>query len=378
MPFVGVSADFATPWRSLISLFSFVTLRGWPHIFWAIRDTSGSPIALLFLVLIPMFTTLTVVNLFCAIFIVSLKEGEDHQRKRELLTMYPGDIHQVSEIELMVWESRNQRELMLSKVQDKSAINLSEAIGAEEDVEVVPRDRCVPNCLGCSTLRYVFARDDSTFSKLLMCIVILNIFILAIDSADANDTVQEAIYVCNLIFLGVYATEVIIKVAVLGPYLYFFSVFNLMDFFLTLMGYFSVLYSLPKLFVNFRLFRLLRLIRLYRLVALIDVEKARKSRDVSITPSKFFFMFGDFGPPLTNVTVLLLLSMYIYAVLGMQLFGAYNFSEVNTVGMSGALNSTALNQLRTTGDIIILTDLQKMWYVLLCCSCACQSHRYYS
>jgi len=41
LPFEGSTGDFSTPWRAFITNFSFISLRGWPLIFWAIADVKS-------------------------------------------------------------------------------------------------------------------------------------------------------------------------------------------------------------------------------------------------------------------------------------------------------------------------------------------------
>lgn len=381
-----------------------MTLRGWPHVFWGIHDAQGPYIALLVLMLTPIVTNFLVVNLFPAVFIVSLKRGDEINEKRDLLTIYPGDINQITEIELLSWAHRNQREITYYRRNKKKKIHaermkmlpwLSPANNpkkkhqdldssvkngatavptedidlesdGEESTEHVEDEYqtkiLVPNCLGCNTLRDIFTNDGGKFARFVLFIVLCNIFILAIDSNDANQAVADTIFYSNIVFNAIYGFDVLVKLLVLGPVRYFCSPLNDLDFILTLLGLLGVGgITLPSFLNNFRILRLLRLLRLYRLLALVDTEKALKVRDPSINIDKLAFMLGDVSLPLLNVTVLMLLLLYIYAIFGMNMFAGYNFRD-RTIDQLDYFNTTAISVDKDYGTLLPNANLKYRWW----------------
>lgn len=106
--FAGVPGDYSTPWHALKSNFAFITLRGWPLIFTAISEGYGTVYAYLVLFSTILLCPLFILNMFPAIFIISLKRCEDAQLRLDWLAHYPGDKETVSELDLFMWASANQ------------------------------------------------------------------------------------------------------------------------------------------------------------------------------------------------------------------------------------------------------------------------------
>ena len=132
--------------------------------------------------------------------------------------------------------------------------------GEEEDITL-----CVPNCRACPALRQTFTGDTSSFTFFILACVIVNILVGSLDSIYASERLVLAVYICNIIFLGIFGCEIIIKICVLGPVLYLSSTFNYLDMFLVTFGIVTIAgVPLPKSITNFRILRLLRLLRLYR------------------------------------------------------------------------------------------------------------------
>ena len=85
---------------------------------------------------------------------------------------------------------------------------------------------CQPKCRAVPALKTLFTLETSPLANFINIIIILNVLCLA---ADADSTPQEGrdvIAILNLLFTAIFMAEVVIKISILGPCLYFNSGFN--------------------------------------------------------------------------------------------------------------------------------------------------------
>jgi hypothetical protein len=87
----GVPGDYSSPWAAFKTNLSFVTLRGWPLVFSAINVVYGPSLAYFVLALTVLVCPLFILNMFPAIFIISLKRCEDLQLRMDWLKHFPGN-----------------------------------------------------------------------------------------------------------------------------------------------------------------------------------------------------------------------------------------------------------------------------------------------
>ena len=119
--FAGVPGDYSTPWHALRSNLAFITLRGWPLIFTAISNGYDTIYAYFVLFATILLCPLFLLNMFPAIFIISLKRCEDVQLRLDWLAHYPGDKETVTELDLFVWANANQS--LFFRLQNNKSVN---------------------------------------------------------------------------------------------------------------------------------------------------------------------------------------------------------------------------------------------------------------
>jgi len=369
IPFETVPADFGNPWYSFISCLSFLTLRGWPNIFWAISDAGYTWRATI--VLFIMFTVgyVMIVNLFPAIFIASLRKEEERVQKLNWLMYYPGNLDAVTELELLVWVSCNKRELDSSmnahadisiptriyralrrafqtEAYDKAMLKLKADIDdAQENdpdfldpsinIGKIPWRPCVPHLHAWDILRSYIIPDTSVFNFVVIGLVCFNIVLLSMDSNDPSDFVIMFQFwgdiVCNIVF----AFELLAKLFLLGPCLYLDSAFNVLDMFLVCLGLAKYVTDVPGFITNLRVIKLLRLLRLYRVAKLVDTAKDPKGfKDATITVGGLAGLVVDMSEALLNTMLVSFLLLYIFALVGMKFFvhGQSCYSGGLTIG----------------------------------------------
>jgi len=144
--------------------------------------------------------------------------------------------------------------------------------------------------------------------------IILNTFILSFDGYPPNPKAQEAIEIANYISFGLFTMEMIIKVVGLGFKLYAKDRFNLFDTFIIAMGVVEMALNAS---INqngdnnnstMSVFRGFRIIRLFKL--------ATSWESLNVLLQTILTTLKD----IRNFSVLLLVCLFTYAVLGMEFF----------------------------------------------------------
>lgn len=357
-------------------------MRGWPTTFFAIQQATSDLVAWLVLAVIFAVGGIFVVNMFPAIFIFALKQGDERDRKIFWLELFPGDKKNVSEFELMVWANANESYLLQADAgrnQDGFLTILYNGIMAlvymviprpkakKEfidpellDEEYLPRKKifCIPRCSRCPKLRSIVMDDQSAFNQFIIAVILMNIFVLSADTYRTPADGRVVIQTLNSIFTVIFAAEVVIKIIVMGPCLYFDNGFNMMDFSL-------VALSLPSFFIrnfhfinSFRVLRILRLLRLLRLARMVRVIKTIYDADTSeiieyILPSKLFAIIMDFSTPATNVLLYIFILCFVFAILGMELLYPYRKPQID-------VDPIMTHFLETPGAAHI-SDLELQW-----------------
>jgi hypothetical protein len=112
----------------------------------------------------------------------------------------------------------------------------------------------------------------------------------------------------NLIFLAFFFLELVLKLVGYGYLFYFSQNSNVFDFTITLLSFLSVDESTSSLF-NTTVFRIIRVARLLRMI------KASKSLQ-SLLKTLYLAFYN-----IINVSMLLLLVIFAFAIAAMNLFG---------------------------------------------------------
>ena len=391
LPFDGVSADFETPWRSFITNLSFLTLRGWPNIFWATLDVGGTGRAAAVLVSMFFMGYVMIVNLFPAIFIGNLRAEEERMKKLEWLSFYPGNLDTISELELLVWVSENKRNLDKSinsdldvpiptrifralwkainpKAYDKAMLKLNkdreaaieddeDALNPEKNVGKIPWRPFVIRSRSWDILRSYIIPDTSVFNFFVIGLVCFNIVLLSMDSSNPSYVVTEFQFWGDIVCNTVFAVELVAKLLLLGPVVYCDSVFNILDMFLVVLGLAKYFADVPSFVTNLRVIKLLRLLRLYRVAKLVDLNKDTKSfKDATISIGNLAGLVVDMSGAMLNTMIVSLLLLYILALVGMKFFvnGDECYSKGLTIGCG-------LEPLDPSSPAVIPFDLETSW-----------------
>ncbi|NWU20508.1 SCN5A protein, partial [Dyaphorophyia castanea] len=184
---------------------------------------------------------------------------------------------------------------------------------------------CCPLWLRIKEKVAAFIKDPFFDLTITVCIV-MNTLFMALEHNNMSRTFKFMLKIGNLVFTGIFTAEMILKIIALDPYYYFQQLWNIFD---------SVIVTLSLIELSFpkhkgkkergkggtlSVFRTLRLLRVFKLA---------KSWPTLNTLIKI--ICNSVGA-LSNLTLVLAIIIFIFAIVGVQLFGrsyALNCTKIN-------------------------------------------------
>jgi hypothetical protein len=158
---------------------------------------------------------------------------------------------------------------------------------------------------------YRFSHDER-FEWFIMAVITVNAFAMACEHYQQSEAWTQALDIVSYICAAVFIAEAVIKLVGLGVFGYFAKRWNQFDFFCVAT---SVVGFAANAGGGASVLRILRLARIFRLV--------RKLKGLRMLFNTLVISL----PGLVNIGSLLFLLCFVYAVLGMQLFGKVKFGE---------------------------------------------------
>ncbi|XP_055086412.1 sodium channel, voltage-gated, type I-like, alpha [Periophthalmus magnuspinnatus] len=160
---------------------------------------------------------------------------------------------------------------------------------------------CCPVWLKVKKVVHLIVMDPFTDLAITVCIV-LNTLFMAMEHYPMSGRFTSVLNVGNYVFTSIFTAEMVLKIIALDPYFYFQQGWNIFD------GVIVTL-SLLELVLGISILRAFRLLRVFKLA---------KSWPTLNTLIKIIAnSFGALG----NLTLVLAIIVFIFAVVGMQLFG---------------------------------------------------------
>ncbi|KAM5151938.1 sodium channel protein type 2 subunit alpha-like isoform 3-T3 [Mantella aurantiaca] len=138
-----------------------------------------------------------------------------------------------------------------------------------------------------------------------ICIV-LNTLFMAMEHYPITDDFADVLYVGNLVFTGIFTAEMVFKLVALDPYYYFQVGWNIFD---------SIIVSLSLMELGLSDVEGLSVLRSFRLLRVFKLAKSWPTLNMLIK------IIGNSVGALGNLTLVLAIIVFIFAVVGMQLFG---------------------------------------------------------
>ncbi|XP_049743309.1 sodium channel protein type 9 subunit alpha isoform X3 [Elephas maximus indicus] len=164
---------------------------------------------------------------------------------------------------------------------------------------------CSPYWIKFKKLIYFIVMDPFVDLAITICIV-LNTLFMAMEHHPMTNEFKNMLTVGNLVFTGIFAAEMVLKLIAMDPYEYFQVGWNIFDSLI-------VTLSLVELFLAD--VEGLSVLRSFRLLRVFKLAKSWPTLNMLIK------IIGNSVGALGNLTLVLAIIVFIFAVVGMQLFG---------------------------------------------------------
>ncbi|XP_078663806.1 sodium channel protein type 4 subunit alpha B-like isoform X5 [Branchiostoma floridae x Branchiostoma belcheri] len=172
--------------------------------------------------------------------------------------------------------------------------------------------KCPPCWNVIARISFLFICDPVMELFITLCIVFNTVF-MALDYHDIsqNKPFEKTLEVGNYVFSGIFAGEFLFKLIGMGPKDYFSVGWNMFDSFIVILSCIEIMIEqlMGGSLAGFSVLRSFRLLRVFKLA---------KSWP---TLNKLLSIIGNSMGALGNLTFVLGIVIYIFAVLGMQVFG---------------------------------------------------------
>nr|XP_061807408.1 sodium channel protein type 4 subunit alpha A-like isoform X1 [Nerophis lumbriciformis] len=152
---------------------------------------------------------------------------------------------------------------------------------------------------------YVIVMDPFFDLAITICIV-LNTLFMAMEHYPMTEEFDHMLSVGNLVFTGIFTAEMVLKLIAMDPYYYFQVGWNIFD---------SIIVTLSLAELGLANVQGLSVLRSFRLLRVFKLAKSWPTLNMLIK------IIGNSVGALGNLTLVLAIIVFIFAVVGMQLFG---------------------------------------------------------
>ncbi|XP_069642839.1 sodium channel protein type 4 subunit alpha isoform X2 [Haliaeetus albicilla] len=164
---------------------------------------------------------------------------------------------------------------------------------------------CCPPWIKLKKFVKLVVMDPFVDLGITICIV-LNTLFMAMEHYPMTEEFENVLSVGNLVFTGIFTAEMVLKLIALDPYEYFQQGWNIFD---------SIIVTLSLVELGLANVQGLSVLRSFRLLRVFKLAKSWPTLNMLIK------IIGNSVGALGNLTLVLAIIVFIFAVVGMQLFG---------------------------------------------------------
>ena len=165
------------------------------------------------------------------------------------------------------------------------------------------------------------------FEPFILSCIIINAFIMGFETYGQNQAKEKWLRTFDVIFVIIFALEAVLKIIGYTFSIYIYHNWNKFDFVISIIGVIGLGFRRGLGLNVVRLFRVARVLRL--------IHKAKKLK-------MLFSTLIYSAPSLWNIGLLLFVTFFIYAVIGMNLFGDLQHELIDEVNFNTFGNSLLL------------------------------------
>ncbi|CAH2272891.1 voltage-dependent P Q-type calcium channel subunit alpha-1A [Pelobates cultripes] len=337
---------------AVLTVFQCITMEGWTDILYYSNDVFGSTWNWLYFIPLIIIGSFFMLNLVLGVLSGEFaKERERVENRRAFIKLKR---QQQIERELngyMEWISKAEEVILAEDDSDveqrlpydalrrptikKSKTELLNADEGEEpigDISSVgsPFARASIKSAKLENASYLYKKErrlrfyirrmvkTQAFYWVVLSLVALNTLCVAIVHYSQPDWLTQFLYFAEFIFLGLFMSEMFLKIYGLGARPYFHSSFNCFDCAVITGSIFEVIWAMIKPGTSFGI-SVLRALRLLRIFKVTKYWASLRNLVISLLSSM---------KSIISLLFLLFLFIVVFALLGMQLFGGqFNFDE---------------------------------------------------
>ncbi|XP_035282338.1 voltage-dependent L-type calcium channel subunit alpha-1C isoform X7 [Anguilla anguilla] len=279
--------NFDNVLQGMMALFAVSTFEGWPTLLYQAIDSHTEDIG-------PIYNYRVVISIFFIIYIIIIAFF--------MMNIFVGFV-------IVTFQEQGEQEYKNCELDKNQRQCVEYALKAR------PLRRYIPKNPYQYKVWYVV--NSTYFEYLMFTLILLNTICLAMQHHGQSTSFNKAMNVLNMLFTGLFTVEMILKLIAFKPRGYFSDPWNVFDFLIVIGSIIDVILSEINGLQNtednsrisitfFRLFRVMRLVKL--------LSRGEGIRTLLWTFIKSF-------QALPYVALLIVMLFFIYAVIGMQMFG---------------------------------------------------------
>uniref|UniRef100_A0A3B5MVD1 Sodium channel protein n=1 Tax=Xiphophorus couchianus TaxID=32473 RepID=A0A3B5MVD1_9TELE len=302
---------------AFLSLFRLMTQDFWENLYQQTLRAAGKPY-MIFFVLVIFLGSFYLINLILAVVAMAYDEQnqatiEEAQQKEE-------------EFQAMLEQlKRQQEEAQVKSSPPTTTFNFTSSVASilTNTMEELEESRqkcppcwyrfantcliwdCCPAWLKIKEFVSMVVMDPFVDLAITICIV-LNTLFMAMEHYPMTREFDNLLSIGNLVFTGIFTAEMCFKIIALDPYYYFQEGWNIFD---------GIIVSLSLMELGLANVEGLSVLRSFRLLRVFKLAKSWPTLNMLIK------IIGNSVGALGNLTLVLAIIVFIFAVVGMQLFG---------------------------------------------------------
>nr|XP_009680486.1 PREDICTED: sodium channel protein type 5 subunit alpha-like [Struthio camelus australis] len=189
---------------------------------------------------------------------------------------------------------------------------------------------CCPLWLRIKKKVAAFIKDPFIDLTITICIV-MNTLFMALEHNNMSDSFKSMLNVGNLVFTGIFTAEMILKIIALDPYYYFQQHWNIFDSVIVTLSLIELSLPKRKSKKGRRKGGTVSVLRSFRLLRVFKLAKSWPTLNTLIK------IIGNSLGALSNLTLVLAIIVFIFAIVGVQLFGRSYGENSHKITKNGKL-----------------------------------------
>ncbi|XP_038013168.1 voltage-dependent T-type calcium channel subunit alpha-1G isoform X5 [Motacilla alba alba] len=292
--------------QALMSLFVLASKDGWVDIMYDGLDAVGvdqqpvmnyNPWMLLYFISFLLIVAFFVLNMFVGVVVENFHKCRQHQEEEE---------------------AKRREEKRLRRLEKKRRNLMLDDVLMESSASAVQEAQCKPYYSDYSRFRLLIHQMcTSHYLDLFITGVIgLNVITMAMEHYQQPKVLDEALKICNYIFTVIFVMESVFKLIAFGFRRFFQDRWNQLDLAIVLLSIMGITLeeievnaSLP---INPTIIRIMRVLRIARVLKLLKMAVGMRALLDTVMQAL---------PQVGNLGLLFMLLFFIFAALGVELFG---------------------------------------------------------